>query len=51
MTQRDTAKFRGSFTQTMEQLLSGTNKAAVDKLDDALCQKAATTPNMETVIA
>lgn len=51
MTQRDTAKFQGSFTQTIEQLLNGTNKAAVrvDKLDDAPCQRAATAPNMEAV--
>jgi hypothetical protein len=34
-TQRDIAKFQGRFIQTMEQLLSGTNKAAgVEKLED-----------------
>jgi hypothetical protein len=37
-TQKDIAKFQGTFIQTMEQLLSRTNKAAggVEKLDDTL---------------
>jgi alkylated DNA nucleotide flippase Atl1 len=49
VTQRDIAKFQGSFIHIMEQLLSGTNKAAggVEKLDETLRQRAATAPNME----
>jgi len=44
-TQRDIAKFQGSFIQTMEQLLSRTNKAAggVEKLDDTLPESSNST--------
>jgi hypothetical protein len=51
VTQRDMAKFQGSFIQSMEQLLSGTNKTGgVEKLDGTLCQRVSKAQNMEAVI-
>jgi len=52
VTQRDIAKFQGNFIPIIEQLLSGTNKAVggVEKLDESLCQRVATAPNMDEII-
>jgi hypothetical protein len=51
VTQRDTVKFRESVIQIMEQLLTGINTAevGVEKLDEALCQRVQSAPNIEEI--
>ena len=52
VTKRDTGKFRESLIHIMEKLLTGINTAevGVDKLDEALCQRIQSAPNIEEMV-
>ena len=52
MTKRDTGKFQERLIHIMEKLLTGINTAevGVDKLDEALCQRIVSAPNIEETV-
>jgi hypothetical protein len=52
VTERGTEKFQRIFIQIMEQLLHGPNivEAGVEELDEALCQRVRSAPNIEEIV-
>ncbi len=52
VTKRDTGKFRESLIHIMEKLLTGINTAevGVEKLEEALCQRIQSAPNIEEMV-